>query len=60
MRIGITGLFDSGKRTVFEALTHTVFDTEKKDEDRISIVKVPVKRLDDLGRIFEKKKESLR
>lgn len=56
MRTGIIGLDQSGKTTLFNALTKTSKDAEKaakeKKEAHISIVKVPDERLDRLHELY--------
>ncbi|MBU4503851.1 MAG: redox-regulated ATPase YchF, partial [Proteobacteria bacterium] len=41
MKLGITGLPQSGKSTVFEALTRNIIETGNKSKDHIAAVKVP-------------------
>jgi len=55
MKIGIIGLPQSGKKTVFEALTKR-FDNGFKNEDRLETVTVPDDRIDKLSAMFEPKK----
>jgi GTP-binding protein YchF len=60
LKIGITGLSNSGKTTVFNALTGqnletTIYPTTSGDP-AIGVVKVPDARLDKLSEIFKPKK----
>lgn len=60
MKIAITGLSNSGKTTIFNALTRqraetTIYPTTS-GEPNIAIVKVPDKRVDSLSGIFKPKK----
>jgi GTP-binding protein YchF len=52
MRLGIIGLPQSGKSTVFGALTKNISDLPHKDEDRIGTIRVPDSRLDALSKIY--------
>ncbi|MBL7179520.1 MAG: redox-regulated ATPase YchF [Desulfobacterales bacterium] len=56
MKLGIIGLPNSGKSTVFEALTQTLSTGEKKGESRISTMQVPDERLTVLSNMFKPKK----
>ena len=57
MEIGITGLPQSGKTTLFNALTGgTVATGAYSKEEHLGTVKVPDERLEALGRMFEPKK----
>jgi len=56
MKLGIIGLPNSGKSTVFEALTQTSSTGEKKGENRISTMPVPDERLTALNNMFKPKK----
>ncbi|MDI6687253.1 MAG: DUF933 domain-containing protein [Desulfobacterales bacterium] len=56
MKIGIIGLPESGKTTIFEVLTHNVIDTGHKEETRIGTIKVPDKRVDVLSNMYKPKK----
>jgi GTP-binding protein YchF len=56
MRLGIIGLPQSGKSTVFEALTKNISDVIRKNEDRIGTVQVPDNRIDDLSAIYNPQK----
>jgi len=60
MKIAITGLSNSGKTTIFNALTRqraetTIYPTTS-GEPNIATVKVPDKRVDSLSEIFKPKK----
>lgn len=59
MQIGVIGLQNSGKTTLFCALTKTEFTPELQSKGEInrSIVKVPDKRLDNLTKLFNPKKQ---
>ena len=57
MKLGIVGLPQSGKTTIFEALTHNISDTGQKGENRIGTVNVPDNRLNELFAIFQPKKK---
>ena len=41
MKLGIIGLPQSGKTTVFEALTKNISESAHKGEERISTIRVP-------------------
>lgn len=56
MKLGIIGLPQSGKSTVFDALTKSISDTPHKGEDRIATIRVPDKRIDALGEMYDSKK----
>ena len=56
MKLGIIGLPQSGKTTVFEALTKSTSGSGHKGEERISTIRVPDDRLDTLSRIYQPKK----
>ena len=56
MKLGIIGLPQSGKTTVFEALTKTVSESGRKGEERICTIRVPDDRIDTLSRIYQPKK----
>ena len=55
MKIGIIGLPQAGKKTVFEALTKR-FEESFKNEDRMETVTVPDNRIDILSEMFEPQK----
>ncbi len=56
MKLGIVGLPESGRTTVFEALTRDFAATSARREDRMSIVRVPDSRIDALSRIYRPEK----
>jgi GTP-binding protein YchF len=56
MKLGITGLPQSGKTTIFEALTKNISETANKGEDRIGTVRVPDRRIDVLSRMYAPQK----
>lgn len=56
MQIGIVGLQNSGKTTLFQTLTGQVTDTPKADGSR-GVVRVPDKRLDLLTEMFNPQKK---
>ncbi|MDJ0784593.1 MAG: DUF933 domain-containing protein [Desulfosarcinaceae bacterium] len=56
MRLGIIGLPQSGKTTVFEALTQQVGDGAPTMESRIGTIRVPDERIDTLSKIYKPKK----
>ena len=56
MKLGIIGLPQSGKMTVFEALTKNFSDSARKGEDRISTLRVPDNRIDILSEIYKPQK----
>jgi GTP-binding protein YchF len=56
MKLGIIGLPQSGKTTIFEALTKNISETAHKGEDRIGTVRVPDSRIDVLSRMYEPQK----
>ena len=59
MKIGIVGLGQSGKTTLFNALTGAEIDTSAfsgKAEAHRSVVNVPDERIELLNEIFEPKK----
>jgi hypothetical protein len=59
MQIGLIGLQNSGKTTLFSALTNTELTPELQSKGDInrSVVKVPDKRLDNLTKMFNPKKQ---
>ncbi|CAB1064109.1 GTP-binding and nucleic acid-binding protein YchF [Olavius sp. associated proteobacterium Delta 1] len=56
MKLGIIGLPQSGKSTVFEALTKNISETVHKGEDRIGTIRVPDSRIDVLSEMYEPQK----
>jgi GTP-binding protein YchF len=56
MKLGIIGLPQSGKSTVFEALTKNISETAHKAEDRIGTIRVPDSRIDVLSEMYEPQK----
>ena len=52
MKLGIIGLPQSGKSTVFEALTKSTPGITLKGEDRISTIRVPDSRIDALSEMY--------
>jgi len=56
MKLGIIGLPQSGKSTVFEALTKNISDTAHKAEDRIGTIRVPDSRIDILSKMYQPQK----
>ena len=56
MKLGIIGLSQSGKSTVFEALTGSATGPAHGSEDRIATIRVPDKRIDTLSAIYRPQK----
>ncbi|MDM8526554.1 DUF933 domain-containing protein [Desulfococcaceae bacterium HSG8] len=56
MKLGITGLTGSGKKTVFEAMTRNISDAGHKSEDRIGTIRVPDSRVDILSDMYKPRK----
>ncbi len=56
MKLGIIGLPQSGKSTVFEALTKSMSDMTHKGENRISTIRVPDSRIDILSEMYRPQK----
>lgn len=56
MRLGIIGLPQSGKSTVFDALTRSVASPGHRAEDRIATIRVPDSRVDALSAMYAPKK----
>jgi GTP-binding protein YchF len=56
MKLGIIGLPQSGKTTVFEALTKNISESAHKGEDRIGTIRVPDSRIDKLSAMYEPQK----
>jgi GTP-binding protein YchF len=57
MKLGIIGLPQSGKTTIFEALTQHYESTSHKGESRLGTVNVPDNRLDILRDMYEPQKQ---
>jgi len=55
MKLGIIGLAQSGKTTVFEALTRSE-PTPQRGENRIATIRVPDERVDILSQMYQPKK----
>ncbi len=56
MKLGIIGLPQSGKSTIFEALTKNTSGITHKGEDRISTIRVPDSRIDVLSEMYHPQK----
>jgi hypothetical protein len=56
MKLGIIGLSQSGKSTIFEALTKNVVEAGSKAKDCIAAVRVPDGRVDFLSDMYKPKK----
>ncbi len=56
MKLGIVGLPQSGKRTVFEALTAATVDPGGRADGRIGTIRVPDDRVDVLSRLYRPRK----
>ena len=56
MKLGIVGLPQSGKSTVFEALTKNTIEIGNKSKDHIAAVRVPDGRVDFLSDMYKPKK----
>jgi len=56
MKLGIIGLPQSGKTTVFEALTKNISESAHKGEERISTIRVPDSRIDILSEMYKPQK----
>jgi GTP-binding protein YchF len=56
MKLGIVGLAQSGKTTVFEALTHNIEENTGKKENRTGMVHVPDERVNILSDMYNPKK----
>jgi len=56
MKLGVIGLPQSGKSTVFEALTKSTSDMIHKGENRISTIRVPDSRIDILSEMYRPQK----
>ncbi len=56
MKLGITGLSEIGKTTIFEVLTRNISDISNKTEPRIGTIRVPDERVDILSNMYNPKK----
>jgi ribosome-binding ATPase len=56
MRLGIIGLPQSGKTTVFEALTRSIATDGNRQENRIGTITVPDKRVEILSEMYKPRK----
>ena len=56
MKLGIIGLPQSGKTTVFEALTKSTAAAAHRGDDRFSMILVPDSRIDILGEMYQPEK----
>jgi len=56
MKLGIIGRPQSGKKTLFEALTKTQADSTQRKESRIGTVQVPDKRVGILSEMYKPRK----
>ncbi len=56
MKLGIIGHAQSGKKTIFEALTKSQVDAAQRKETRIGMVEVPDDRVDTLSGMYQPKK----
>ena len=56
MKLGIIGLPQSGKTTVFEALTNSTSAAAHRGDDRISMILVPDSRIDILSQMYQPQK----
>lgn len=56
MKLGITGLPEIGKTTIFEVLTRNISDISNKTEHRIGTIRVPDERVDILSNMYNPKK----
>ncbi len=56
MKLGIIGLAQSGKKTLFESLTRVAFASEKVHENHIGTVPVPDARIDRLSSMYNPRK----
>jgi ribosome-binding ATPase YchF (GTP1/OBG family) len=53
MKLGIIGLPQAGKTTVFEALTTNISGSAHKGDERISTIRVPDSRIDVLSQMYQ-------
>lgn len=56
MKLGIIGHAQSGKKTIFEALTKSQIDTAQRKETRIGMVEVPDERVGILSKMYKPRK----
>ena len=56
MKSGIIGIQRAGKSTVFDALTKSISDEDRKSESRIGTILVPDHRIDVLSEMYQPKK----
>ncbi len=56
MKLAIIGLAQSGKATVFQALTGTSLSVGRKTESHIGTIRVPDDRVDQLSAIYRPRK----
>ena len=56
MKLGIIGLPQCGKSTIYDALTKNTESTEHKGVDRIAVIRVPDDRLETLSQIYKPQK----
>ena len=56
MKLGVIGLPQCGKTTVFEALTKNISESAHKGEDRIGTIRVPDSRIDKLSAMYRPQK----
>lgn len=56
MKLGVTGLRNSGKTTIFEALTRNFGDAGNRSQNRVGMVRVPDQRVNVLSDIYKPKK----
>jgi GTP-binding protein YchF len=56
MKLGIIGRAQSGKKTIFEALTKSQIDTAQRKETRIGMVEVPDERVGILSKMYKPQK----
>ena len=56
MKLAIIGMEQSGKATVFQALTGTALSVGQKTESHIGTIRVPDDRVDELSAIYQPRK----